>query len=245
MSLLPLGRDHSLRAEYGPALAVFERAVAISSELGTEEHLTWTKFRLSQERSRSGDHEGAVRDVHAAQRLARDRGLRRMEVGLLPQLAYAHRVAGELDLADEALDRMEAVVHRLPYPEQTSRDIVTAGRMANLITAGAPERARAMLPRAVRGYVARGDTDGITWVAEQRALLIALEGDPVGAATALGMTRAIRGAFDFGDPELRALATQLTQTLGEAAYTEAYGRGAALPRPQALALVTEEGADGA
>ncbi|MEU6949353.1 BTAD domain-containing putative transcriptional regulator [Streptomyces sp. NPDC046316] len=243
MSLLPLGRDHSLRGDHGPALLVFERAVAISSELGTEEHLTWTKFRLSQERSRSGDHEGALRDVHAALRQARERGLRRMEAGLLIQLAYAHRAAGELERADEALDRMEALVHRLPYPAQTSRDIITAGRMANLIAGGASEKARALLPRAVRGYVARGDSDGMTWVAEQRAMLLALEGDPGGAATALGMTRAIRGAFDFGAPELRRLTADLTTTLGEAAYAGAYDRGATLPREEALALLTGEGAE--
>lgn len=243
MSLLPLGRDHSLRGDHGPALVVFERAVAISSELGTEEHLTWTKFRLSQERSRSGDHAGALRDVHAALRQARERGLRRMEAGLLSQLAYAHRAAGELDRADEALDRMEALVHRLPYPEQTSRDIIAAGRMANLIAGGASEEARALLPRAVRGCVARGDSDGMTWVAEQRALLLALEGDPGGAATALGMTRAIRGAFDFGAPELRRLTADLTTTLGETAFAEAYDRGATLPREESLALLTGEGAE--
>ncbi|MFE5629739.1 BTAD domain-containing putative transcriptional regulator [Streptomyces sp. NPDC056543] len=243
MSLLPLGRDHSLRAEYGPALAVFERAVAISSELGTEEHLTWTKYRLPLERTRCGDHDEALRDIHAAQRLARERGFRRMEAGLLPALAYAHRAVGDVDRADEALDRLKDLAHRLPYPEQTSRDIITAGRMANLITRGAPEEARALLPRAVRGYVARGDNNGITWVAEQRALLVALEGDQAGAATALGMTRAIRGAFDFGDPELRALSAGLTETLGETAYAEAYERGATLPRQEALALVTAEGAD--
>ncbi|MCT4353801.1 winged helix-turn-helix domain-containing protein [Streptomyces sp. Je 1-79] len=237
MSLLPLGRDHSLRGEYGPALAAFERAVAISSELGTEEHLTWTKFRLSQERSRAGDHEGALRDLHAAQRQARERGHRRVEAGLLPQLAYAHRIAGEFAEADEALDRMEPLVHRLPYPEATSRDIVAADRMANLIARGAAEEARALLPRAVRGYGARGDSSGLTWVAEQLALLLALEGDPEGAAAAQGVTRAIRGAFDLGDPQMRTLTADLITKLGEPAYRAAYERGADLPRQEALATL--------
>ncbi|MEU9703361.1 BTAD domain-containing putative transcriptional regulator [Streptomyces sp. NPDC047981] len=239
MSLLPLGRDHSLRGEYGPALAVFERAVAISSELGTEEHLTWTKFRLSQERSRSGDHEGAVRDILAAQRQARERGHRRVEAGLLPQLAYAYRRAGDLDRAEEALDRLEVLVHRLPYPEETSRDIVAAGRMANLIARGAAPEARALMPRAVRGYSARGDSNGLTWVAEELALLLALEGDAKSAATTLGMTRAIRGAFDHGDPEMRTLAAALTEELGETGYREAYERGATMPRQEAMAVLAD------
>ncbi|MFF9011989.1 ATP-binding protein [Streptomyces sp. NPDC014870] len=239
MSLLPLGRDHSLRGEYGPALAAFERAVVISSELGTEEHLTWTKFRLSQERSRSGDHEGAVSDILAAQRQARERGHRRVEAGLLPQLAYAYRRAGDLDRAEEALDRLEALVHRLPYPEETSRDILAGGRMANLIARGAAPEARALMPRAVRGYSARGDSNGLTWVAEELALLLALEGDAVGAATTLGMTHAIRGAFDHGDPEMRTLAAELTEELGEAGYRDAYERGAAMPRQEAMAVLAD------
>ncbi|MGW2015072.1 BTAD domain-containing putative transcriptional regulator [Streptomyces sp. NPDC001927] len=239
MSLLALGRDHSLRGDYGPALAAFERAVAISSELGTEEHLTWTKYRLSQERSRSGDNEGALRDILAAQRQARELGHRRVEVGLLTQLSYVYRVAGELDRAEEALDRMESLLHRLPYPEETSRDIIAAGRMANLIVRGAAEEARALLPRAVRGHVARGDSNGLTWVVEQRALLLALEGDPVGAAVGQGMSRVVRGAFDHGDPHMRSLADRLTAQLGENAYREAFQRGATMPRQEALALLTD------
>ncbi|MEU6880985.1 BTAD domain-containing putative transcriptional regulator [Streptomyces sp. NPDC046712] len=240
MCLLPLGRDHSLRGEYGPAIAAFERAVAISTELGTEEHLMWTKFRLSQERARSGDLDGALRDAHAAQRQARERGHRRVEVGMETQLAYTHRIAGDLDRAEEALDRMEGLVHRLPYPEETSRDIIAGGRMANRITRGAAEEARSLLPRAVRGYVSRGDNNGLTWVAEQLALLLALEGDPIGAATAQGMTQAVRGAFDHGDPEMRALIAELIEKLGEDAYREAYRQGAEMPRQEALNRLTGE-----
>ncbi|MEU4269781.1 BTAD domain-containing putative transcriptional regulator [Streptomyces sp. NPDC026092] len=239
MCLLPLGRDHSLKAEFGPAIAAFERAVAISSELGTEEHLMWSKYRLSLERSRSGDHEGALRDIHSARRQARERGHRRAEAGLLIALGNAHRVAGDLDHAEAALDQLEGLVHRLPYPEETSRDIIAAGRMANLIVRGAAEEARALLPRAVRGYVARGDSNGLTWVVEQRALLLALEGDPVGAAVGQGMSRVVRGAFDHGDPQMRALAERLTAQLGENAYREAFQRGVTMPRQEALALLTE------
>ncbi|GGT94119.1 MULTISPECIES: hypothetical protein [Streptomyces] len=71
------------------------------------------------------------------------------------------------------------------------------------------------------------------------AWLLAREDDPAGAATAVGTTRALRGAFDHGDPELRALVAELTGRLGEEGYGAAYDRGATLPRPDALHRLTE------
>ncbi|MFD9036145.1 BTAD domain-containing putative transcriptional regulator [Streptomyces sp. NPDC059567] len=240
MSLLPTGSTHSLRGEHDRALVAFERAVAISSELGTEEHLLWTKYRLAMERIRIGDLDGALRDIHAAERQAEERGHRRVEAGLLQVRAVAYRAAGDLARADEALARMETLVRWLPYPEETSRDIIAAGWMANRRAEGAVEEARALLPRALRGYTARGDSNGLAGIAQQLAALLSLEQDPTGAATALGMSQAIRGAFDEGDPELRALIAELTERLGEAAYHEAFLAGAGMPRQEALTRLNEE-----
>ncbi|MFD7320412.1 BTAD domain-containing putative transcriptional regulator [Streptomyces sp. NPDC059875] len=240
MSLLPTGGSHSIRGEHGPALAAFERAVAISTELGTEEHLMWTKYRLAMERIRTGDLDGALRDVQAALRQAEERGQRRLEVGLLPVLAAVHRAEGDLARADEALDRMDSLVHRLPYPEETSRDIIAASRMENRLAEGAADESRALLVRAVRGLGVRGDSNGLAAVAQQLGRLRALEGDPAGAAIALGMSHAIRGAFDHGSPELRTLIAELTERLGEDGYDEAYRQGAAMPRQDALDSLTRE-----
>ncbi|MFE5485826.1 BTAD domain-containing putative transcriptional regulator [Streptomyces sp. NPDC056527] len=242
MSLLPTGATHSLRGEHDQALVAFERAVAISSELGTEEHLLWTKYRLAMERIRIGDLEGALRDIHAAEKQAKERGHRRVEAGLLPVLAIAYRATGDLTRADEALDRMETLVRWLPYPEETSRDIIAVSRMGNRRVEGALEEARALLPKALRGLTARGDSNGLAGIAQQLAALLALEQDPTGAATALGMSRAIRGTFDHGDPEMRALAAELTAKLGEDGYREAFRQGAEMPRQQALTRLNEEAA---
>ncbi|MFD0395827.1 hypothetical protein ACFQ3Z_42335 [Streptomyces nogalater] len=48
------------------------------------------------------------------------------------------------------------------------------------------------------------------------------------------MSEVVRGAFDAGDPELRERAAELARRLGRAGYAEAYGRGAAMPRQEAL-----------
>ncbi|HUR09597.1 MAG TPA: BTAD domain-containing putative transcriptional regulator [Nonomuraea sp.] len=240
MSLLNIGRDHSLRGEYGPAIAAFERAVAISSELGTEEYLFSTKSRLAQERMRSGDLDGALRDIRAAQRQAKELGHRRLEANLLSTIADVHCVAGDPEQADQALDRLAELVHRLPYPEEMARDMLAGMRMAVRLVEGAGGPARELLPRAVRGYFARGDSSGMSWPAELLARLLALENDPLGAATALGMSQVIRGMFDEGAPELRVLVTELIGRLGEDTYREAYRRGAELPRQDALNRLAEQ-----
>ncbi|MFD3945379.1 BTAD domain-containing putative transcriptional regulator [Streptomyces sp. NPDC058579] len=239
MTLLPTGGHHSLRGEHDAAMAAFERAVAISEELGTEEHLLWTKARLARERRRTGDLEGALRDIRAALRQGKERGHRRLEVGMLSALAAVHRALGDLPRADEALDRMESLLHRLPYTEETSRDVLAADRMANRLAEGAVEEARALFPSSVRGLLNRGEGDAVARGPLLLAQLRAAEDDPTAAATALGLTRTVRGAFDHGDPQVRALAADLRERLGEEAYDEAFRRGAELSRPDAMALLTE------
>ncbi|NUR85431.1 MAG: hypothetical protein HOY71_15215, partial [Nonomuraea sp.] len=66
------------------------------------------------------------------------------------------------------------------------------------------------------------------------AAIRALRGDPAGAATALGMSQALRGVLDRGEPDVTALAVRLAAELGEDAYTAAFERGARLPRQEAV-----------
>ena len=82
------------------------------------------------------------------------------------------------------------------------RSMLVPARMANLLTAGDAVRARELLPRTVRSGA--GEHGRCPSAAQLLARLLFLEGDPAGAATALGMSQAIRGTFDHGDTELRS-----------------------------------------
>jgi ATP/maltotriose-dependent transcriptional regulator MalT len=239
MSLLALGRAPSLRGDFATSIAAFERAVAISAELGTEEYLYWTRNRLARERMRSGDLDGARRDLRAMQERASTLGHRRREASLLLSLANWQRRAGELDASERTLDTLEGQVHRLPYPEEMARDLIAGTRLMNRLAARSAAEARALLPRSVRPNFTRAQSNGLAWAAEQVGELLALEDRPTDAATALGMSEAIRGAFDHGEPALRALVATLTERLGEAGYREAYAVGAELPRPAALQRLAE------
>ncbi|MGW6506419.1 ATP-binding protein [Streptomyces niveus] len=241
MALLSVGRDHSLRGEHTEAVAAFERAVAISSELGAEDDMFVSRGRLAAERMRGGDLAGALRDIRAAQRQARERGYRRMEAEIEFSLAELHLRSGDLAAADLTLDRLgTALVHRLSLPEDMARDRIAGARMAHRLAAGEPAEARALLPRAVSGAFARDDIADIARAAELLAWLRLLEDEPEEAAAVLGMSQVIRGLFDEGDGQLRSLVAELRGRLGEAGYARAYGRGAGLPRQDALNRLTEE-----
>ncbi|WP_345942806.1 BTAD domain-containing putative transcriptional regulator [Streptomyces sp. SID486] len=240
MSLLPIGRDHSLRAEYPQAIATFERVVALSSELGTDDYLDLGRVRLARERRRSGDLAGARRDLEWAQGQARERGHRRLEANIVAGMANLHRREGDLAGADRVLDELESFVRGRSLPEGLARDLIVSTRMENRLAAGDAAAARALLPEAAGGLLAQGAGAGLAWVAELLGGLLALEDDPVGAARSLGMSQVMRGAFDAGEPELRELAGRLTGRLGERRYREAFGEGAALDRPDALNRLAEE-----
>ncbi|MFC8129973.1 BTAD domain-containing putative transcriptional regulator [Streptomyces sp. NPDC057302] len=239
LALLAVGGDHSLRGEHAEAIAAYTRAVTAGTELGAEDDLFNSRARLAAERLRGGDREGALRDIRAAQRQAKERGYRRMEAEMLFGLADLHRRSGEPDEAGLVLDRLDAAADRLTLPEAMARDLIAGARMANRLARGDAAGARELLPRAVGGAFARGEVADIAQAAELLARLRLLEDDAAGAATALGTSEAVRGVFDAGDPQLRELVAELVERLGEAAYEEAYGKGAGLPRADALNRLTE------
>ncbi|BAL88740.1 putative AfsR-family transcriptional regulator [Actinoplanes missouriensis 431] len=237
MSLLAIGRVPSLRGDYPTSIAAFERAVATSAELGTEDYLYWTRNRLARERMRAGDLDGAWRDLRAMQDRAEKLGQRRRSAAILFSVAGWQRRAGDLDAAERTLDLLETRVHRLPYPEQMARDLIAGTRLMNRLAAGAATEARELLPHGVRPSVTRNQSNGLAWAAEQLGELLALEGRPVDAAIALGWSEAIRGAFDHGEPVLTALTEGLVEALGLPEYRRAYQQGARVPRPEALDLL--------
>ncbi|MBW5481189.1 ATP-binding protein, partial [Streptomyces bambusae] len=240
MSLFPIGRDHSLRGEYPQAIATFERTVALSSELGTEDYLYLSKARLARERRRSGDLEGAFRDLHAAHRQARERGQLRLEANILVGLANVHRRAGDLAQSDATLDRLEALSARRPSLSGLARDLVVSTRVENRLAEGDAARARALLPEAAGALFGQGAGAALAWVAELLGSLRTLEGAPEEGARSLGMSQVMRGAFDRGEPEWRELIDRIVATLGEEGFTTAYEEGAAYSREDALRWLEAE-----
>jgi len=75
-------------------------------------------------------------------------------------------------------------------------------------------------------------------VAVARAAVTAAAGDPWRAVLLLGIAAAVRGREDTTDPRVRRLLARLRDQLGDDAFSAAYGEGAAMPRSQAVDLLT-------
>ncbi|MET8340669.1 BTAD domain-containing putative transcriptional regulator [Streptosporangium canum] len=227
-----VAQTRSVRGDHDGAIAAYERSIALTSHHGITHRLG-----LAVERMRAGDPAGARRDIEIAERVARERGQQPQQLEVMAALMELYRRSGEVERADQELDRMERVASESPLPLGNAiNGFVLAARMANLLTAGDAKRARELLPDIVRIPAALRD---LALAAQQLARLLCLEGDPGGAATALGMSQAIRGAFDHGDPELRELAASLAERLGPAEYDTAYRRGARMPRQDVIDRLTE------
>ncbi|WP_433235193.1 BTAD domain-containing putative transcriptional regulator [Streptosporangium sp. CA-135522] len=233
-ALYGLAQIHAIGGEHDEAIAAYEHSIAIATALGSQDEVS-TRLGLATERMRAGDLTGARHDIETAERAVWERGQPVLEIEVLGSLAELYRRSGEIERADRELDRMETLARRLRLTAETIENLLVPARMANLLTAGNAAPARELLPRAVQAAQAHMDTPR---AAQLLARLLFLEDDPAGAATALGLSRAIRGTFDHGDTELRSLAEVLAERLGRTGYDTAYQRGADMTPHEATDRLT-------
>ncbi len=234
ITLLAIGQEHSLHGRSAEAITAFERGVALSAELHAAD-LFHCRAALISERMRSGDLPGAWCDIEAARHQAHELGDRRTAADLLFSVAEWHRRCGDSAAADAAVDRLEPLTGRLQLPADVAAGLLARERMANRLAAGDPAGARDLWPQALSASLAWGTTASAAHAAELLARLRAAESTPESAATALGMSEAIRGVFDSGEPILAALAADVIAQLGVNDYRRAYQRGAEMPRAEAIA----------
>ncbi|MFB4263242.1 BTAD domain-containing putative transcriptional regulator [Nonomuraea sp. GTA35] len=230
MMLNGTAQIHAVEGRHHAAVADYERSISISTGLAWQEEIS-SRLGLATERMRAGDLKGAVHDLETAQQAAWERGQPMLEIQVHACSAELYRRCGKIDRADRELDRLERVARELSLPAETSQSLLLPARTANLLTAGDATRARETLPGAVQAAHVNMD---LPLAAQLLARLLLLEGDPAGAATALGMSEVIRGTFDRGDLELSALVATLVDLLGRTGYARAYQRGAGMPWHEAV-----------
>ncbi|MEV0618756.1 tetratricopeptide repeat protein [Nonomuraea sp. NPDC050404] len=234
-ALYGLAQIHATAGDHHQAITAYERSLTIAADLGSQDEVS-TRLALATVRMRAGDLTGARHDIETAERAALRRGQPVLEIELLGAYAELHRRTGEVERADHELDRLETLARKLPQPAGITADRVAPARVANLLAAGDAVRARELLPRAVQA--AQKNRDAAS-AAQLLARLLFLEGDPAGAATALGLSQAIRGTFDHGEIELRLLAEMLAERLGPTGYDTAYQRGAGMTPHEATHRLTQ------
>ncbi|MGP4018260.1 hypothetical protein [Saccharopolyspora sp. 5N708] len=230
-TLYSMARIHAIGGEHDEAIGAYARSIAIATELGSQDAVS-IRLGLATERMRGGDLNSARHDIETAERAAWERGQPMLEIEVLGSLAELHRRSGDIERSDQELDRMETLARELPLPPETPQNLMVPARMANLLTEGDAARARELLPRTIQAAQAHMDVPSA-------AQLLSLEGDPAGAATALGVSQAIRGTFDDGDVELRSLVAALVDRLGHSEYHRVYHRGAVMTPQEATDQLTK------
>ncbi|GHF03069.1 SARP family transcriptional regulator [Amycolatopsis deserti] len=241
MTVAMQAEAHSLRGDHSAAIAGFEEGLRMARELSSADDVVQQLTRLAEERLRAGDAESAWRDIAEAERLAGDKVDRRAMVALR-KFDMARR-CGELEVARAEHAWLTANAARVPFPVDMAGELVATTGASLLVTEGRPAEAWPLLPGPLRSASERRDLPDVAKTVVVVARAFHAEGDAERAAWALGLSAAIRGVFDAGDPELRAVIDSLRESLGADAYEEAYQRGARLTGPRAIAAIKSAVAD--
>ncbi|WP_142000192.1 ATP-binding protein [Amycolatopsis cihanbeyliensis] len=240
MTLHMLGRARSLAGDHTSAIAAYQRGITLVRELYAEDEAWQYTMQLALERMRAGDLDGAWKDMREAERAAQAGDNQQLNLMLL-----LHKLELSVDSGDLAQARilLEQLAHSLDESSFVKEIGLEWMRLAETQLAVAEQdqaTARARLTDLFASALGRGDLPSVANGTEMLACVCALEGDAERAATMLGVSAAVRGVFDRGNPRLRRLGAELAAALGEAAYTEAYDRGARLSTADATTLLSEE-----
>jgi predicted ATPase len=240
MTLAMQAGAHSLRGLHDKAIAGYQQGLAMARELGSDDDAVQQLSRLASERMRAGDDEGAWRDIREAQRIADGTGqVEHQAIARFTLLDVARR-AGRFEEAHEVLAWLASMSDRMPFPMRMADEWVALFSADLAVSEGKPAIAREHLPLAIRLSSDRRDMPDVAVAAQTGARLLAHEGAYERAARVLGLSTAIRGAFDEGDPELAEVVALLIGQLGQSGYEGAYRNAAGLSKEEAIAQLRAE-----
>ncbi|WP_433472830.1 BTAD domain-containing putative transcriptional regulator [Spirillospora sp. CA-142024] len=239
-SIDPLAQVADLRGDRERALALLDEALELLEELGALEDTADILYQRGLVRIHAGDLEAARAEYERGIELARRAGTPDKIAGGYLGLGEVARLrgdaAGARRLYETALTGYTS--ERFIAAAVRGSALVGLGRLAT--GEGDLGRARALFAEAldmsldhpIFAYRAAATT-GLAGIA-------AAEGDGERAAVLLGVGRTLRGITLAGDPDVEQVSSSVRALLGEEAYEEAFGRAAALPRDQALAVLRED-----
>jgi tetratricopeptide (TPR) repeat protein len=220
------------------SVAAYAEARALMAEITATDDASLTRTRLARAYMRAGDLRRARSELAAARAEVQRVGSR---------YGRAFVSVAESGLARQEGDRAEA--RRLIEDALREFELISGGpdqaramvlgmlavldaEEGDLPTARERIRAAAALPGAGRDMPVMG---GVALAAAQVALCC---GEPERSARLLGAAYALRGTEERGDPEVVQLRRDLGAALGPDGLDRLFAEGAALPRDQALELLT-------
>lgn len=219
------------------AIEAFEHGLKLATELRATDDMCQQRWRLAGEYARSGDVDGAWREIDEADKIARAGG----NVQLANLVAFGRAEiairAGDLAQAASLIEQIKAMADDMPFHGDMAGEWVALLEARLAVEAGRLADAGELLKIAVRSTTARRDMPDLATTAELLAAVRLGSGDGEAAATILGTSQVIRGTFDEGNPDIRRLVGRLEAELGERRYAELYRLGSGMSKKDALAWV--------
>lgn len=237
-ALRSLSGIRSLAGDHAAAIAAQEEALTLVQELGSQDDVPQMLTHIASERARSGDLDGARADLDRAQAMV-DQG-RAPEMSAWVQLGRSEVAArsGDLREARRLLDLAQDAVQFARPPQL--RALLLAVVASAAVADNDPQAARTALTEAIRIGPTTQDMPILALIVQSLAGLVLTEGDPERAAVLNGAATALRGAPDrSGSDVVVRTEARAREALGDPAYEEAYARGLALSRDEAVALLRE------
>lgn len=228
LSLSFLAYTDLTRGGFDRAIDALGESVRLRQEIDPGNNAVLERVWLAQTHHRKGDVAQArtqLRELAGSTSGAWHRSYVRISLGDLA------RHADDLEDAERhhlAAGQSDGPVHRAMLG-------CALGHLA--LHRGDPDTARQHLAAGLAAAAETLDMPLVATVAVAVARLRDIRTTAEDAAEALGAAEALRGTEDLFHPDVAQLAGQLQATLGEHAYRATYGRGRALDRTAALALI--------
>ncbi|RZQ61657.1 BTAD domain-containing putative transcriptional regulator [Amycolatopsis suaedae] len=232
-----LADGRSLRGDHAGAIAAHERGIELAAELGSADDLSRQLWLLSSQRRRAGDLAGAWRDLREAERVGRAVQDRQFEVVVLAGSVELYRMEGNLAAAGAALAEAERRLTADMFPATVGEDWLNQVKAAVAMAEGRLADAETCVLAALTYSTGRRDFADVAQGAELLALLRHRQSDAADAARVLGMSEALRGVFDAGNPELTQLVAELTTELGDQGFRLHYESGSRMSKEDAVAYL--------
>ena len=239
--LLQLAQLAGMRGNHGLAIEYLQEAGAIGRDLGAWGDLPQLDGLLAKVRIRIGDLAAARADLDRA-----DRAEAIMSADRVDAAAWLGRVRAELCWREGNRERairecervLSLVASRRVAWYDTIRGLVRARLAVLALEGGDRAGARALLADALRSSTVWVDRTGMGEVVDAVAVF-ALGDDPALAATALGVSHAVRGEFDESSLDAPGVRQVAREALGLPGFDAAYQRGRDLGYADGLLFISE------
>jgi predicted ATPase/DNA-binding SARP family transcriptional activator len=209
------------RGEWARAHVLWAESLAKFGELGAPEERVDVLCRRAGCLIRQGDLDAATADYRLAAALSVEAGHPHTPAAVDLGFGEIARLRGDLA---EARRRFDAA---LPHANPEAGVLTALARLTGAVHLHADALAAARAsPLADLAAAAEGQADAAL-----------LTGSPARAALLLGAAVTVRGTTVAGDPDVARIARTASEALGSTGFAEAFARGAALSRDEALTVM--------